>query len=141
MEFDPAYIVTQAVDRLREFLAGPGKRHAFLLGPAGTGKTAALQYLAAALRSQNHLVVVMGLGGIDTGDQLFVSIGRALLRQAAEQGNSADFAALDQIRSQFDQQFTASQRLSTAAEVLERVIQLATDRGGLERRAYIFLAS
>ena len=83
----------------------------------------------------------MGLGGIDTGDQLFVSIGRALLRQAAEQGNSADFAALDQIRSQFDEQFTASQRLSTAAEVLERVIQLATDRGGLERRAYIFLAS
>jgi stage III sporulation protein SpoIIIAA len=100
METDPTYIVTPVVARLREFLARPGERHAFLIGPPGVGKTAALRYLAVALRAENHLVVMIGLGEIDTGAQLFISIGRALLGQSAERGNT--LAALDQIRSQFD---------------------------------------
>lgn len=139
MESDPYYVVTPVVVSLREFLARPGVRHTFLIGPGGAGKTAALRYLAAVLRAENHLVVVIQLRELDTGDQLLVSIGRALLQEAAEQGNSAVLAALDQMREQFNEHFTASQRLSTAAEVLERIIQLAIDRGDLERRAYIFL--
>jgi hypothetical protein len=76
---------------------------------------------------------------IDTGDQLVVQVARALLDQTQTQAGPPDFDALNEIRSQFADQFTASQGLSRAAEVLERIIQLVIERSGQKTRAYIFL--
>lgn len=139
MAIPQAFIRTPVVASLRDFLARPGVRHALLIGPPGAGKTTALGYLASALRADNHLVVMVRLRGIDMGDQLVVSIARALLDQTSDQTEPLAFDALDQIRAQFQEQFTASQRLSRAAEVLERIIQLVIERVGLKTGAYIFL--
>ena len=135
----PAFILTPVLASLRDFLARPGVRHALLVGPPGAGKTTALKYLASALRAENHLVVMVRLREIDMGDQLAVSIARALLDQTSDQTKPLAFEALDQIRAQFQEQFTVSQRLSRAAEMLERIIQLVIERVGLKTRAYIFL--
>jgi len=139
MDLPAEFVLTPAVAALRDFLVRPGARHAFLIGAPGTGKTAALRYLANSLRADNHLVVMVQLREIDTGDQLVVQVARALLDQTRTQANPLEFDPLDQIRAQFAEQFTSSQRLSRAAEVLERIIQLAMERTGLKTRAYIFL--
>jgi hypothetical protein len=133
------FVVTPAVAALRDFLVRSGARHAFLIGAAGSGKTAALHFLADSLRAENFLVVLVPLRDIDTGDQLVVQVARALLDQTRKQAKLSESDALDQIRAQFLDQFTSSQRLSRSAEVLERIIQLVIDRAGLEARAYIFL--
>ena len=121
------------------FLARPGVRHAFLIGPGGAGKTTAVQYLAAEFGAEKHPVVLVGLAEIGSGDQLIVSIARALLDQTRNQAEPPEFDALDQIRAQFQDHITASQRVSRAAEVLERIIQLVAERAGLELPAYILL--
>jgi AAA ATPase-like protein len=139
MEFPKEFVLTSAVVGLRDFLMRSGARHALLIGAGGTGKTMALQYLAYSLRAENHLVVMVRVGGIDTGDQLVVTIARALLDQSKAQARPLEFDPLDQIRAQFEEQYTASQRLSRAAEMLERIIQLVMERTSLKGRAYIFL--
>jgi len=98
-----------------------------------------LAYLEESLRAENHLVVTVQIFGIDTGDQLVVSIARALLNESHTQPGSSGSDALDRIRGQFQEQFTASQRFFRAAEVLERIIQLVIEANRLKTRAYIFL--
>src|SRR5260370_39404079 len=98
MALPPTFILTPVVASLRDFLARPGVRHAFLVGPGGAGKTTALEYLASALRAENHLVVMVRLREIDMRDQLIVSIARALLDQTPDRTNLMAFDALDQIR-------------------------------------------
>ena len=139
MDLSKEFIVTPTVATLRDFLSRPGARHAFLIGAPGTGKTAALQYLASSLRADNCLVVTVQLRDIDTSDQLVVQIARAFLDQTQAQDKPLEFDPLDQIRAQFANQFTSSQSLSRAAEVLERIIQLVIERTGMKSRAYIFL--
>jgi DNA polymerase III delta prime subunit len=139
MDLRTEFIVTPAVAALRDFLTRPGARHALLVGPPGVGKSAALQYLASSLRDENYLVVMMRLSEIETGDQLVVEIARTLLDQSRTDAKLLEFDALDQIRAQFAEQFTTSQRLPRAAEVLERIIQLVIERTHQMSRAYIFL--
>jgi hypothetical protein len=62
-----------------------------------------------------------------------------LLDRTQTQAKPLEFDPLDQIRAQFADQFTSSQRLSRAAEVLEQIIQLVIQRVGLKAQAYIFL--
>src|SRR5438034_1095958 len=103
MDLLPQFIVTSAVAALRDFLTRSGARHSFLTGPPGSGKTAALHYLASSLSAENYLVVMVPLRQIDTGDQLVVTIARAVLDQStapsASQNSQAD-DPLDQIRAQ-----------------------------------------
>jgi ABC-type cobalamin/Fe3+-siderophores transport system ATPase subunit len=139
MDLSNEFIVTPAIAALRDYLSRPGARHVFLIGAPGTGKTAALQYLASSLRADNCLVAMVRLRDIDTGDQLVVQIARAFLDQTQAQDNPLEFDPLDQIRAQFANQFTSSQSLSGPAEVLEQIIQLVIERTGLKSRAYIFL--
>lgn len=139
MALSPAFVLMPAVTAMRDFLVRPGVRHAFLIGPGGSGKTTALQYLAAEFGAEKHPVVLVELRDIGSGDQLIVSIARALLDQSRDQVEPLEFEALDQIRAQFQDHFTASQKVSRAAEVLERIIQLVEERAGLRPPAYILL--
>ena len=139
MDYSSGFVVTPAVAALRDFLARPGARHAFLIGAAGAGKTATLHYLADGLRTDDHLVVIVSLREIRAGDELVVGIARAFLDQAQTRTNSLESDPLDQIRAQFADHFTASQNISRAAEVLERIIELVIVRTGQRSRAYIFL--
>src|SRR6266487_5363682 len=136
------FIVTSMVAALRDFLTRPGARHSFLMGSAGSGKTTALHYLASSLSAENHLVVMVRLREIDTGDQLVVTIARTVLDQStapsASQNSKAD-DPLNQIRAQFEERFTASQRLSEASALIDRLIQLVIERGNFRPRGYIFL--
>jgi len=91
------FIVTSVVAGLRDFLNRPGVRHALLVGPGGAGKTAALAYLEASLRAENHLVVIVQISEINTGDQLAVSIVRAVLKQSEAQSSPAQLDALNRI--------------------------------------------
>ena len=139
MELPAQFIITPAVAALQDFLARPGTRHVLLIGAPGTGKTAALAYLADSLRADNHLVVMLRLNEIRTGDQLMVQIARALLDLTRNGNEHLGFDPLDQIRAQFDDEFTLSQSVSDAAGVLKRIIQLVVERAGSNTRVYIFL--
>jgi AAA ATPase domain len=139
MQFPKEFVLTSAVVGLREFLMRPGARHALLVGVGGSGKTTALRYLTHSLRADNHLAVMVPLRQIDTGHQLVVTIARALLDQSEAHLTPLELGPLDQIRAQFEELYTASQRLSRAADILERIIQLVVERTSLKARAYIFL--
>jgi len=142
MDLPPGFVVTSAVATFRDFLLRPGARHSFLVGPPGSGKTVALNYLASSLRAENYLVVMVPLRLVSTGDQLLVTIIGAVLDQITTPSASQDSRVddpLDQIRAQFEAQFTVSQRLSDASALIDRVIQLLIERGNFRPHGYIFL--
>jgi hypothetical protein len=141
MDISTQFVLTSTVAALSDFLSRPGARNAFVIGPGGSGKTTALKYLAARFRSENHLAVLVQLREIDSSDQLVMHIARSILKQAmtATEGRNVESDPLAEIQAQFDSQFTASQRLSRSAEVLDRIIELVIRRNGLDARAYIFL--
>src|SRR5262249_16470475 len=136
------FVLTSTVVALRDFLTRPGARHSFLVGDPGSGKTTALHYLASSLSAENHLVMTVPLRMIDTGEQLAVTIVRAVLNQGtapnASQNSQAD-DPLNQFRTQFEEQFTASQKLSEASVVIDRLVQLVIERGNFRPHGYIFL--
>ena len=76
------FVLTSTIATLRDFLTRPGARHSFLVGPPGSGKTTALHYLASSLSAENYLIVMVPLREIDTGEQLAVTIARAVLDQS-----------------------------------------------------------
>jgi hypothetical protein len=82
---------------------------------------------------------MLRLNEIRTGDQLMVQIARALLDLTRNGNEHLGFDPLDQIRAQFDDEFTLSQSVSDAAGVLKRIIQLVVERAGSNTRVYIFL--
>lgn len=142
MDLPPDFVLTSTVAALRDFLTRSGTRHSFLVGDGGSGKTTALYYLASSLSAENHLVVMVPLGQIDTGDDLVVTIARAVLDQSTALGASQNSQAddpLDQIRAQFDERFTVSQRLSGASPLIDRLIELVIERGNFRPHGYIFL--
>jgi hypothetical protein len=81
-------------------------------GLSAAGKTTALRYLAAELGAEKHPVVMVRLAEIGSGDQLKVSIVCTLFDQARGHAEPPEFEALDQIRAQFQDHFTASQKVS-----------------------------
>jgi len=136
------FVLTSTVATLRDFLTRPGARHSFLVGPPGSGKTTALHYLASSLSAENYLIVMVPLREIDTGEQLAVTIARAVLDQSTSPNasqNSKTDDPLNQIRAQFEEQFTVSQKLSEASALIDRLIQLVIERGNFRPRGYIFL--
>lgn len=142
MDLPSEFIVTSVVAALRDFLTQPGTRHSFLLGSPGSGKTTALHYLASSLSAENRLVLKVRLREIDTGDQLVVTIARALLDQNIATNASQDAQEddpLNQIRAQFEEQFTASQKLSEASAFIDRLIQLIIKRSNFRPHGYLFL--
>jgi hypothetical protein len=101
--------------------------------PPGSGKTSALEYLAAELRRENHLVTKVELGQIESGDQLIVQIARSLLAEADPMSSDPDSEpdALAQLRAQFFEKITVSQSLSEAPQFIGNLILLVTHRLGL----------